>query len=152
MWAYAQRYAMVLRHQACVVPLVLLALGLSPSAGRVLPRFARGSSSGRLGQAPERASGGSASRRTALRLGEGGHSCLVTDGDSTRRGAWGLPVVRNGNASFMVQLLLCVCGDKRQQALPSCLVRDPCTCCNTLRAHRAEEARVKNALRARQSP
>lgn len=100
--SYALRgCTMVLRYPACIVPVALLVLGLRPTTGRVFPRFVLGGgiSSGRLGegraQYQQQDTTGSSSlrERTALRLGEGGHSCVVPGG-TRRRGAWGLTVVR----------------------------------------------------------
>lgn len=140
---------MVLRHQACIVPLVLLAVGLGPSTGRVLPRWALGSSSGRLGQAAERASGGSVSQRTALRLGEGGHSCLVTDGARTRRGAWGLPVVRN---SVPVVQLIHRASAEMRYCCSALVVGRPCLMYAYNRPDQAREARVKAPSEPRRVP
>ncbi|CBJ26891.1 Derlin (Degradation in endoplasmic reticulum protein) (Der1-like protein) [Ectocarpus siliculosus] len=87
---------MVLRHPACLGSVVLLALGLTPTAGRVSPRLlALGSSfsgrheNGKQRQQPEQES--LQQRAAALRLGGDRQSFLAHSGNG-RKGAWGLTV------------------------------------------------------------
>lgn len=86
---------MVLRHPACVVSVILLALGLTPAAGRVSPRLlALGNSfSGRHENGEQRQQESLQQRAAALRLGGVRESFTAQIGNS-RRGAWGLTVVR----------------------------------------------------------
>ncbi|CAM9613723.1 unnamed protein product [Ectocarpus fasciculatus] len=98
---------MVLRHPAYLVSVVLLALGLTPAAGRVSPRLLAlgGSFSGRHENGEQRQQPPQESlqqRAAALRLG-GDRLSLLAHSGSSRRGAWGLTVasgLRGGAASL----------------------------------------------------
>lgn len=91
---------MVLRHPACVVCFIFLALGLQRTTARIIPRFVLGNRfPGSLGEATaqqrEEADlvGSQHLGGSLLRLGEGDQSLMLKTRIG-RQGAWGLTVVR----------------------------------------------------------
>ena len=111
---------MVLRHQACIIPVLLLALGPRPLTARVFPRAGLWNGAERTGGPRV---GSTQHSRAALRLGEGGQSCSVAAERSSRRGAWGLTVVRGRSDRWFGERWWCVLREKLNLSRDTAAVR-----------------------------